>query len=447
MNLDKAARAPGAAGAPGEGSNPRLLRAFQKIGGRFGFWHSFCFYLREHSRNKRGLHRAIARPGRSPFIRKLFMLKNGIPLSEKDYEAVQGLVDLLQNLSTRDDLKTVFKFHILPLLDAHSAVYAWKDPDFKACHLIDSVNIPAEDLLDIRRFITHDPRAEQLLTHARPLIVRDITWPEEDDPGRAQEDGDEQAGSPPGYKYFSIRHKGMITLAFREPCFGAGIHRLPPADRVWSLRDVRIVEQLRPHLLQTVKSIVLTEKLALQTSFARMITEAAVPVALITRDMRVTFRNPRFADLLGIEVGEKLPAEMTSQMRKHTSGGNGTSEISAAEFQISRYRHALGNFRLCFTRLEGSGLESMELWVLRMEPEMEEQVHMNLLIQKAGLTGREMETCHLVRQGIDDAQIAHRLFISPHTVKTHIKRIYEKLGVHSRAQLVATLNHNPSRFI
>jgi len=52
-----------------------------------------------------------------------------------------------------------------------------------------------------------------------------------------------------------------------------------------------------------------------------------------------------------------------------------------------------------------------------------------------------------VREGIDDRQIAGRLFISPHTVKTHIKRIYEKLGVHSRAQLVATLNNNPNRFM
>jgi DNA-binding CsgD family transcriptional regulator len=375
------------------------------------------------------------------------MLKNGLPLTENDYEGVQGLIDLLQNCTTRDDLKTVFKFHILPLLNAHSAVYAWKDPDFKACHLIDSVNIPPEDIPAIQRFINHDPRAQDLLTHARPLIARDLTWPADDDPCRSDLFLREEPENRPGYEYFSLGHKEMITLAFREPSFGAGIHRRPPAGEPWSLRDVRIGEQLRPHLVQTVKSIVLTEKLALQTSFANLITQASVPVALLTCDLRVTFRNPRFADLLGVEVGQKLPPDMTVLMRKSTRDHDTACEITDPEFHVAKYRHPLGNFRLSFTRLEGAAAEDMKLWVLRMEPEVEDHMNMNLLIQKAGLTGREMETCHLVRQGIDDTQIAHRLFISPHTVKTHIKRIYEKLGVHSRAQLVATLSNNPSRFL
>jgi len=196
-----------------------------------------------------------------------------------------------------------------------------------------------------------------------------------------------------------------------------------------------------------VKAIVLTEKLAVTTSFAHWVTQATVPVALLTRDMRVSFRNQRFIDLLGVEVGQKLPEDMMALMKRGTRTRSGVSEIAEPEFRVGKYRHSLGNFRLSFARLESTGLEGMELWAMRMEPEMEEHVHMNLLIQKAGLTGREMETCHLVREGIDDVQIAHRLFISPHTVKTHIKRIYEKLGVHSRAQLVATLNSNSGRFM
>jgi DNA-binding NarL/FixJ family response regulator len=55
----------------------------------------------------------------------------------------------------------------------------------------------------------------------------------------------------------------------------------------------------------------------------------------------------------------------------------------------------------------------------------------------AGLTPREHEILTLLAEGLDQAEIAHKLSISPKTVGTHIDRILGKLGVHSRAQAVA----------
>ena len=43
----------------------------------------------------------------------------------------------------------------------------------------------------------------------------------------------------------------------------------------------------------------------------------------------------------------------------------------------------------------------------------------------------------LVAQGLGDAQIAPRLFLSPHTVHRHIANIRTKLDVPSRAAAVA----------
>jgi DNA-binding NarL/FixJ family response regulator len=50
----------------------------------------------------------------------------------------------------------------------------------------------------------------------------------------------------------------------------------------------------------------------------------------------------------------------------------------------------------------------------------------------AGLTPREVDVLGLVAEGLTNAQIAERLFISPRTVHRHLNSVYHKLGVSSR---------------
>lgn len=52
------------------------------------------------------------------------------------------------------------------------------------------------------------------------------------------------------------------------------------------------------------------------------------------------------------------------------------------------------------------------------------------------LTDREREVVALVGQGLSNAEIAERLFISPLTAKTHVARALTKSGARDRAQLV-----------
>jgi len=52
------------------------------------------------------------------------------------------------------------------------------------------------------------------------------------------------------------------------------------------------------------------------------------------------------------------------------------------------------------------------------------------------LTEREKQVLVLVLNGLRDREIALKLRISIYTVKEHLKRIYNKLGVSSRVQAV-----------
>jgi LuxR family maltose regulon positive regulatory protein len=53
------------------------------------------------------------------------------------------------------------------------------------------------------------------------------------------------------------------------------------------------------------------------------------------------------------------------------------------------------------------------------------------------LTGREREVLQLLVHGLSGPEIASRLIVGVSTVKTHLKSIYGKLGVHSRDQAIA----------
>ncbi len=55
-----------------------------------------------------------------------------------------------------------------------------------------------------------------------------------------------------------------------------------------------------------------------------------------------------------------------------------------------------------------------------------------------GLTPREREILALLGEGLVNKEIAVRLSISEHTVKTHLAAIYEKLEASNRAEAVAT---------
>jgi DNA-binding CsgD family transcriptional regulator len=52
------------------------------------------------------------------------------------------------------------------------------------------------------------------------------------------------------------------------------------------------------------------------------------------------------------------------------------------------------------------------------------------------LTGQEMQIVVAVGAGLTNREVAAQLFISPRTVDHHLRRVFSKLGISSRADLI-----------
>jgi DNA-binding NarL/FixJ family response regulator len=53
------------------------------------------------------------------------------------------------------------------------------------------------------------------------------------------------------------------------------------------------------------------------------------------------------------------------------------------------------------------------------------------------LTDRELDVLRQISQGQSTKEVAAQLYLSDETIKTHLKNIFRKLGVHDRAEAIA----------
>jgi DNA-binding CsgD family transcriptional regulator len=75
---------------------------------------------------------------------------------------------------------------------------------------------------------------------------------------------------------------------------------------------------------------------------------------------------------------------------------------------------------------------------LAIEPALAAEIA-PIIVQAYELSPRERAVTQLIATGLSTGEIAARLFLSPHTVRDHVKAIFEKVGVSSRGELVAKL--------
>jgi DNA-binding CsgD family transcriptional regulator len=74
-----------------------------------------------------------------------------------------------------------------------------------------------------------------------------------------------------------------------------------------------------------------------------------------------------------------------------------------------------------------------------------EKVRKRTVETRDELTAQERQVSEFAREGLSNAEIGARLFVSPRTVEWHLRKAYAKLGVRSRRELAVALPSLPAR--
>lgn len=110
-----------------------------------------------------------------------------------------------------------------------------------------------------------------------------------------------------------------------------------------------------------------------------------------------------------------------------------------APLPVAERRNGWGLFAFRGYRLRGDGLRSDDRIGVLIEQSVPIEARLLERVNTLDLSPRQKEIALLSARGLSNAEITHRLGLSPHTLKDHFKSIYARLVINSQRELTALL--------
>lgn len=367
--------------------------------------------------------------------------RKAISLSEGDYDAVLDVIARLLSHRTTRSLTGLLRSHVLPLLDASTCFFGHTGSDRLRPRIIGAVGIPQSEFDTIQDFFQWSPLARHIVDRGIFVGAYDLDIPREKLRDSIEMFHKTHPGSNPSSgSYLDSIHTVLLTIECSAPAVVFGFHRLEPCPEPFSPREKRILDILRPHLGQAIRALVVPKK-SLNSISIR--TEEPIgaqnPRVEVTRASKIVDQNPEFAELFNSLPGDHLSSSLAQLLNRRIEDHDNSSDTRCSGTECTWYCLCPSIFRIDITNVDD------DRWSLELHPSTDACSGFNPVLKQYGLTPKEKEICCRVRQGLDNQEVASQLFISFHTVKTHLRNVYRKLEIPSRPRLISFLNKDPSQ--
>ena len=219
-----------------------------------------------------------------------------------------------------------------------------------------------------------------------------------------------------------------VVLRVRDTCWGyLCLHR--EAGQVFSRDEALFVQRLAPHLAEGLRMGLLRQ--ACHTGHA----PDGPGLVVLAADGAVTGLNEAagewLEDLGGRADGSDLPIEISAIATR-------LRRLPPAEPAMPRLRVRTRSGRWAVLHASWMSSQAEKAMTVIVQEAAPAEVA-PLIMAAYGLTDRERTISALVCQGMSTRQIAGRPHLTADTVQDHLKSVFDRTGVHSRGQLVATI--------
>jgi DNA-binding CsgD family transcriptional regulator/PAS domain-containing protein len=262
----------------------------------------------------------------------------------------------------------------------------------------------------------------------------------------------------------------MITVSHRAMALDGGVggfgFGVPPHETDRADENVRRLQRLTPHLGRALDATLRLGRFADGTrQLARVLQLMPNPALLLDGKGRVTQANLPAEALLRTRDGLTLDRDRDGGLRLAAASPTETAALSRALTQALAVASGTGSELgepLRLTRPSGAApllvlpvplpppafalwdlLEPARVLVLIVDPSAPSRATAAAIQAAFGLTASEARVAVLIGSGRSGPEAAAMLGISPSTVKTHLKRCFEKTGVHSQVGLARILGALP----